>query len=106
MISLICFLKFAETRIVAIFVLKINCIPCRCRSTGFILEGFPRNVDEAKYLSTNGLFPDGTILLAVEDTAIVERLLPPKLEKWKKKRDRRLVEKERKKELAKKLKVS
>lgn len=74
------------------------------RSTGFILEGFPRTEAEARYLATSGLFPDLAVILGVEDTEIVERLLPPLLEKWRKKRDKREAEKERQRALAKKQK--
>lgn len=74
------------------------------RSTGFILEGFPRTEAEARYLSSSGLFPDIAVILAVEDTEIVDRLLPPLLEKWRKKRDKREAEKERQRALAKKQK--
>jgi adenylate/nucleoside-diphosphate kinase len=74
-------------------------------SSGFILEGFPRNELEARYLANSGYFPDAVILMAVEDTEIVNRLIPPLLEKWKKKRDKRLAEKERLKVLARKQKV-
>jgi len=42
----------------------------------------------------------------VEDTEIVDRLLPPLLEKWRKKRDKREAEKEKQRALAKKQKVS
>lgn len=75
------------------------------RSTGFILEGFPRTEAEARYLSSSGLFPDIAVILVVEDTEIVDRLLPPLLEKWRKKRDKREAEKERQRALAKKQKV-
>ena len=75
------------------------------RSTGFILEGFPRTEAEARYLSSSGLFPDLAAILAVEDTEIVDRLLPPLLEKWRKKRDKREAEKEKQRTLAKKQKV-
>ena len=75
------------------------------RSTGFILEGFPRTEAEARYLSTSGLFPDLAVILVVEDTEIADRLLPPMLEKWRKKRDKREAEKERQRALAKKQKV-
>ena len=75
------------------------------RSTGFILEGFPRTEAEARYLSSSGLFPDLAAILAVEDTEIVNRLLPPLLDKWRKKRDKREAEKERQRALAKKQKV-
>lgn len=75
------------------------------RSTGFILEGFPRTEAEVRYLSTAGLFPDLAVLLVVEDTDIVNRLMPPLLEKWRKKRDKREAEKERQRALARKQKV-
>ena len=52
-----------------------------------------------------GLFPDAAIVLGVEDTDIVDRLLPGKLEKWKVKRDKRLAEKAKQKEIATKAKV-
>ncbi|XP_067049308.1 adenylate kinase 9-like [Acropora muricata] len=74
------------------------------RSTGFILEGFPRTEAEVRYLSTAGLFPDLAVLLVVEDTDIVNRLMPPLLEKWRKKRDKREAEKERQRALARKQK--
>ena len=76
-----------------------------CRSTGFILEGFPRTDAEARYLASSGLFPDLAVLLAVEDTDIVDRLLPPLLKKWRTKRDKREAEKQRKRALAQKHKV-
>lgn len=75
------------------------------RSIGFILEGFPRTEAEARYLSTSGLFPDLAVILVVEDIEIADRLLPPMLEKWRKKRDKREAEKERQRALAKKQKV-
>ena len=56
-------------------------------------------------LSMSGLFPDAAILLGVEDTDIVDRLLPGKLEKWKVKRDKRLAEKAKRKAIALKAKV-
>ena len=76
------------------------------RSTGFVLEGFPRNVDEANFMQESGLFPDAGIILNVEDTDVTGRLLPPKLEKWKAKMARRLAKKLKKKEKAKKKRVS
>ena len=75
------------------------------RSRGFILEGFPRNEDETRLISTTGFFADAAILLAVEDTEIVKRLLPAKMSKWRIKRDIRLVEKGKQKEIALKAKV-
>ena len=75
------------------------------RSTGFVLEGFPRNVEECSYLGEQGLFPDAAILLAVEDTDVIGRLLPPKLQKWKERRDRRNEKKRRIKEKKQKKRV-
>ncbi|KAI8508321.1 adenylate kinase [Branchiostoma belcheri] len=72
------------------------------KSTGFILEGFPRTPDEARYMSEQGLFPDGAVLLLVEDTDIIDRLLPPRLAKWRVNRNRRIAKKERAKAKKKK----
>ena len=72
------------------------------RSTGFILEGFPRNPEEVRYLTEAGLYPDCAINLATEETDIIKRLMPPLLEKWRNKRDKKLAKKQ--KELAIKLK--
>ena len=72
------------------------------RSTGFVLEGFPRTTDEAAYMTEKGLFPDAAIMLSVEDTDVIGRLLPPKLEKWKQRRDKRLAKKQKAKEKAQK----
>ncbi|KAL2306581.1 hypothetical protein Nmel_004510 [Mimus melanotis] len=66
------------------------------RSTGFILDGFPRTVDEARYLSEQGLCPDVAVYIEVEEDDILVRLLPPRLKKWK---DRRRKKKEYKKKL-------
>lgn len=75
------------------------------RSTGFVLEGFPRTPEEAKYLAEVGLFPDTALVLAVEDNDVISRLLPPRLNKWKIKRDKRLAKKQKKKDKAKKKRV-
>ncbi|KAK7500075.1 hypothetical protein BaRGS_00008622, partial [Batillaria attramentaria] len=72
------------------------------KSTGFVLEGFPRTADEARYLSEAGLFPDAALIMTVSDGDVIGRLLPPKLDKWRVKRDKRLAKKARKKEKAKK----
>lgn len=85
---------------------SINIFLFLTRSTGFILEDFPRTEAEARYLSSSGLFPDIAVILVVEDTEIVDRLLPPLLDKWCKKRDKREAEKERQRALAKKQKVN
>ncbi|OWK59040.1 Adenylate kinase 9 [Lonchura striata] len=61
------------------------------RSTGFILDGFPRTSDEASYLSERGLCPDVAVYIQVEEGDILNRLFPPRLKKWK---DKQLKKKE------------
>ena len=75
------------------------------RSTGFILEGFPRTPEETRYLAESGLFPDSAVVLTVDDSDVTARLLPPKLDKWKVKRDKRLAKRQKKKEKAQKKRV-
>lgn len=53
-----------------------------------------------------GLFPDAALILNVEDSDVIARLLPPKLDKWRVKRDKRLEKKRRKKEKAQKKRVN
>lgn len=53
-----------------------------------------------------GLFPDAALILNVEDSDVIARLLPPKLDKWKVKRDKRLEKKRKKKEKAQKKRVN
>uniref|UniRef100_H0ZPC4 Adenylate kinase 9 n=1 Tax=Taeniopygia guttata TaxID=59729 RepID=H0ZPC4_TAEGU len=66
------------------------------RSTGFILDGFPRTSDEASYLSERGLCPDVAVYIQVEEGDILNRLFPPRLKKWK---DKQLKKKEYKMKL-------
>ncbi|NXU18334.1 KAD9 kinase, partial [Pardalotus punctatus] len=66
------------------------------RSTGFILDGYPRSPDEAKYLSERGLCPDAAVYIQVEESDILGRFFPPLLKKWK---DRQCKKKEYKKKL-------
>jgi len=68
------------------------------KSTGFILEGFPRTPEEARYLTESGFYVDCVINFAVEENDIIERLLPPLMEKWKKKRDKKLAKKQKESE--------
>ncbi|XP_041351641.1 adenylate kinase 9-like isoform X3 [Gigantopelta aegis] len=72
------------------------------KSTGFILEGFPRTADEVRYMADSGLFPDAAIIITVSDTDVIGRLLPPKLSRWKIKRDKLMARKQKRKEKAKK----
>ncbi|XP_035152378.3 adenylate kinase 9 isoform X2 [Callithrix jacchus] len=60
------------------------------RSTGFILDGFPRYPEEAQFLGERGFFPDAAIFMQVEDQDIFYRLLPAQIEKWKLKQKKKL----------------
>ncbi|NXC34409.1 KAD9 kinase, partial [Campylorhamphus procurvoides] len=75
------------------------------RSTGFILDGFPRTADEVKYLAERGLCPDVAVYIQVEDSDILDRLFPPRLEKWKEKRRKKKEYKKKLKELKAKIRV-
>ena len=75
------------------------------RSTGFILEGFPRTTEEVSWMGEVGLFTDSAIFLDVEDTDVIARLLPPKLERWRQRRDKKMAKLKKKKEKAQKKRV-
>ncbi|XP_076819346.1 adenylate kinase 9-like isoform X2 [Clavelina lepadiformis] len=68
------------------------------KSTGFILEGFPRTMEECQFLAQSGLFPDAIVFLMVEDNDVVTRLLPDRMDVWRKRRDYRVEVKRRIKE--------
>ncbi|XP_042667754.1 adenylate kinase 9 [Centrocercus urophasianus] len=74
------------------------------RSTGFILDGFPRTLDEAQYLSERGLCPDVAVYIHVEETDILDRLLPPRLKKWKERQHKKAENKKKLKDLKAKIK--
>ncbi|XP_045150541.1 adenylate kinase 9 [Echinops telfairi] len=59
-------------------------------STGFILDGFPRYLEEAQFLGERGFFPDAAVFLQVDDQDVTDRLLPTHLEKWKQKQKKKL----------------
>ena len=69
------------------------------------MEGFPRNADEVRYLAAGGYFPDGAITLNVQESNIVERLMPPILERWRKKRAKDLARLDRKRNAQLKFRV-
>ncbi|NXO65847.1 KAD9 kinase, partial [Phainopepla nitens] len=75
------------------------------RSTGFILDGFPRTSDEARYLSEQGLCPDIAVYIQVEEGDVFNRLFPPRLQKWKDRRHRKKEYKKKLKELKAKKRV-
>nr|XP_020863790.1 adenylate kinase 9 isoform X3 [Phascolarctos cinereus] len=59
------------------------------RSTGFILDGFPRNVEEVQFLGERGFCPDIVIGLIVEEQEIIDRLLAEAVAKWKSKQEKK-----------------
>ncbi|KAM6271701.1 adenylate kinase 9 [Spheniscus humboldti] len=73
------------------------------RSTGFILDGFPRTLDEAKYLSERGLCPDVAVYIQVEESDVLDRLFPPRLKKWKERQYRKMENKKKLKDLKAKI---
>nr|XP_045247606.1 adenylate kinase 9 isoform X5 [Macaca fascicularis] len=75
------------------------------RSTGFILDGFPRYPEEAQFLGDHGFFPDATVFIQVDDQDIFDRLLPAQIEKWKLKQKRKLERKKLIKDMKTKIRV-
>ncbi|XP_036625172.1 adenylate kinase 9 isoform X1 [Trichosurus vulpecula] len=59
------------------------------RSTGFILDGYPRNIDEVQFLGEHGFCPDVVIGLLVEEQEIIDRLLAEAVAKWKNKQEKK-----------------
>ncbi|KAK3516708.1 hypothetical protein QTP70_022501 [Hemibagrus guttatus] len=53
------------------------------KSAGFILEGFPQHSEEVSFLMEHHLYPDTVILMSVEVSEVVKRLLPPRLDRWR-----------------------
>ncbi|XP_043531266.1 adenylate kinase 9 [Chiloscyllium plagiosum] len=74
------------------------------KSTGFVLDGFPTTSEEVQYLIKNSLFPDASIFIKVEESNVIDWILPSKLEKWREKRRQKLKRKNKIKELKKKIK--
>ncbi|XP_030346055.1 adenylate kinase 9 isoform X3 [Strigops habroptila] len=73
------------------------------RSTGFILDGFPRTSDEAQYLSEQGLCPDVAVYIKVEESDVLDRLFPPRLQKWKERQHKRMENRKKLKDLKAKI---
>ncbi|XP_069462762.1 adenylate kinase 9 isoform X2 [Ambystoma mexicanum] len=73
------------------------------RSTGFILDDFPRTMEEAQFVGEHGLFPDIAVLLQVEENDVSDRLLPPRLAKWKERYRKKEEYKQKLKEMKKKI---
>ena len=57
------------------------------------MEGFPSTGDDLQLLCNKGLFPDAAVILQLESKHIVERILPGKMEIWKRKRAKLLEKK-------------
>ncbi|XP_021097664.1 adenylate kinase 9 isoform X2 [Heterocephalus glaber] len=62
-------------------------------STGFILDGFPRYLEEAQFMGERGFFPDAAVFIQVDEQDISDRLLPFQIEKWKLKQQKKLERK-------------
>uniref|UniRef100_A0A8C4TXD1 Adenylate kinase 9 n=1 Tax=Falco tinnunculus TaxID=100819 RepID=A0A8C4TXD1_FALTI len=75
------------------------------RSTGFILDGFPRTSDEAQYLSERGLCPDIAVHIQVEESDVFDRLFPPRLKKWKERQYKKMENRMKLKDLKAKIRV-
>jgi len=88
-------LFITHLQLIISFVCILFCYVCG-RSTGFILEDFPHTVDESSLLAESGFFPDAAIVLEIEDTDAVARLLPPRLARWRSRR-RQVLERRRQK---------
>ncbi|KAM8809905.1 adenylate kinase 9 [Eudromia elegans] len=73
------------------------------RSTGFILDGFPRTIDEALYLSERGLCPDIVVYIQVEESDILDRLFPPRMKKWRETHYKKMETKKKLKDLKAKI---
>ncbi|XP_053879147.1 adenylate kinase 9 isoform X4 [Malaclemys terrapin pileata] len=74
------------------------------RSTGFILDGFPRTFEEAQYLSERALCPDVAAFIQVEESDISDRLLPPRLKKWRDRQNKKMENKKKLKDMKEKIK--
>lgn len=76
------------------------------RSTGFILDGFPRTGDEVQYLAERSLFPDIVVCLEAEEDDISDRLFTKQIIKWKEKQTKKTEKKQQIKEIKAKVRVS
>lgn len=71
-----------------------------------MLDGFPRTPDEAQYLSERGLCPDVAVYIQVEESDVLDRFLPPRLQKWKERQHKKMEKKKKLKDLKAKIRVS
>ncbi|CAB1340054.1 unnamed protein product [Coregonus sp. 'balchen'] len=75
------------------------------KSKGFVLEGFPQNPEDVSFMVERRLFPDAAVVMTVDVTDVVQRLLPPRLASWRERRDRRREQLRLVRELRHKLRV-
>ncbi|KAM6460290.1 adenylate kinase 9 isoform 2-T2 [Liasis olivaceus] len=73
------------------------------RSTGFILDGFPRTGDEVQYLAEHSLCPDIIVCLEADEDDISDRLLSKQVKKWQEKQTKKTEKKQQMKELKAKM---
>ncbi|XP_060721057.1 adenylate kinase 9 [Tachysurus vachellii] len=73
------------------------------KSRGFILEGFPQLPEEMSFLVEHDLYPDTVIIMSVEVSEVVKRLLPPRLDRWRDRCTRRREQMQLLKELRSKI---
>ncbi|XP_074166225.1 LOW QUALITY PROTEIN: adenylate kinase 9 [Sminthopsis crassicaudata] len=59
------------------------------RSVGFILDGFPRTLEEVQFMGEHGFCPDAVVALLVEEQEIIDRLISGAITKWKEKQEKR-----------------
>ncbi|KAF7262712.1 hypothetical protein EG68_00023 [Paragonimus skrjabini miyazakii] len=78
------------------------------KSTGFILEGYPVSAEQLRFLVDANYFPDLVIVLNTETDEVIGRMLPNRLDLWRKKTAKKTANavalkdwKTKKKELAK-----
>lgn len=77
-----------------------------CRSTGFILEGFPHTPNDVHCMLQQHLFPDLVVIMAAEVSEVQKRLLPTYLKEWQEKHDLREAQLTLLRDLRKKNRVS
>ena len=58
------------------------------KSSGFIMEGFPRTDSELRWMADMGFFPDNIVFLNIEQDDVTGRLLPERMDAWTKRREK------------------
>ena len=59
------------------------------------MEDFPRSAEEVVLMTEGGYFPDIVVFLTASESDISGRLLPPKVDHWKKRRAKKLDKKKK-----------